>query len=253
MSLQLPFTPLGVVFDVDETILDNGHQTMGQGYHEKFRLQAVHEIGEVRNIPALQSMTIEQSTLAFKTAFEHTFSASLWNMLCMAGVRSNPLEPDETDELHMQITRRKNELYEQALRTVIQPIHRAGELIEATHALCDSKLAIASTARRVDIDTFLSVNGLDRYFLPERIFARESFTYPKPNKESFTLGFTSLGIPEHESRRVIAFEDAPNGVASAKASGLYVIALTTHYSRQELSSGKYPADMVIDSYDELFT
>jgi len=171
----------------------------------------------------------------------------------MAGVRNNPLEPDETDELHVQITARKNELYEEALHTVIRPIHRAVELIKATHSLCDGKLAIASTARRVDIDTFLAVNGLNQYFLPERIFARESLTHPKPDRESFTRGFTSLNIPEHRSHQVIAFEDAPNGVASAKASGLYVIALTTHYSRQELSSGKYPADMVIASYDELFT
>jgi len=248
---SLPFAPLGAVFDVDETILDNGHQTLGVGYHEKFRLQAIHEIGKENDIPELVEMTIEDSMVAFRTAFEHTFSASLWNMLCMAGVRNNQNEINELDPLHLAITVRKNQLYKQALKSEILPIAGAKKLISSMYLLCDGHLAISSTALRIDIDTFLQANDLDKYFTSERIFSLEDLTHAKPHKESFIKGFLSLGLPESARKNVIAFEDAPNGVISAKKAGLYTVAITTHFSKDELMSATHTPDLVIDRYSEL--
>lgn len=239
------------MFDVDETILDNGHQTNGRGYHEAFRRQAVIEIGKERNIPALTSVTYEQSTQAFRTAHEHTFSASLWNLLCMVGVRENPLAIDLNDELMMLITKRKNQLYFEALTSAIRPIEFASELLATIHMYCGEHMSIASTARRVDIDRFLDVNNFAQYFAPNKIISVESIAQPKPHPEAFSKAFRMLGLSPSAASQTIAFEDAPNGVASAKQSGLYTVALTTHYSRDELASAKYAPDLIIDSYREI--
>lgn len=252
MTLKLPIDPIGAVFDVDETILDNGHQTLGVGFHEKLRLQAVHEIAYEQGINELKDLTLEDSTVAFRTAFQHTFTASLWNMFCMAGIRKNPTQINEADALLVKVTERKNDLYLEALKNEIIPIENAEKLIKLMYELTDGLVAIASTARRIDIDTFLITHALDQYFLPDRIISIENVSSPKPDPESFTLGFRSLGIPEDKRARVVAFEDAPKGVASAKQSGLYTIAITTHFTREELMSSEYPPDMVIDGYQELF-
>jgi len=239
------------VFDIDETLLDNGHQQNGRGYHEEFRRQAVVEIGKQRKIPALASVTYEQSAIAFRTAHQHTFAASLWNLLCMTGVRKNPLAIDEQDELMIAITDRKNQLYSEALESVIRPIPFASELIKTIHEYCGDKMSIASTACRVDIDKFLEVNQFSRYFAATSIVSLESITRPKPDPEAFSKAFRMLGLPPSAAAQTIAFEDAPNGVASAKQSGLYTVALTTHYSRDELADAEFAPDRIIDSYQEI--
>lgn len=246
-----PFQPVGAIFDIDETILDNGHETRGKGYHEQFRLQAAHEIGREQNLPGLAKLTYEDSLNAFRTAHEHTFAASLWNMLCMAGLRQDSTKVDESDALHKAITDRKNELYQQALKSEIQMIKDADRLIAAMNALTNGTLAIASAARRIDIDTFLQTNDIEKYFLPERIISLENVTNAKPHPQAFDLAFKSLNISNVDRAKTLAFEDAPKGVASAKQAGLFTVAITTQFSRDELSSGDYPADMVINRFTEL--
>jgi beta-phosphoglucomutase-like phosphatase (HAD superfamily) len=54
-------------------------------------------------------------------------------------------------------------------------------------------------------------------------------------------------------RYVVAFEDDPRGIMSAKAAGLYTCAITTCYSRQLLAELEVPPDLIADSFAQFAT
>ncbi len=87
-------------------------------------------------------------------------------------------------------------------------------------------------------------------FPSNRVKTKESITHPKPNPEVFNLAFDSLGLPESDRAAVYAFEDDPRGIMAARAAGLYVCAITTLYTRDDLMSLQIPPHVVADTYEE---
>ncbi|HEY4160587.1 MAG TPA: HAD family phosphatase [Candidatus Saccharimonadales bacterium] len=243
----------GAVFDVDETLLDTGSDLRTNpkgGLHERARLQATLEAGQRHHIPELLSLTMEESTRAFLEAPVHTLEATIWHVLYTKGVVATD-KAELGDPLLQEIATRKDELFEDLLRNEGKPYPGA---VDFVHWLSGNglqgRLAIASSAIRRDIDIFLEMTGLDKYFPPERIISKADITHAKPNPEAFDKAFLTLELLESDRGRVLAFEDNPRGIMSAKAAGLFTCAITTVLPREELAALTVPPDLIAASYDE---
>ncbi len=214
-----------VIFDVDDTLLDNHGDGSGIGLHEDSRLRSAHEVGRRHGSLGLQRLTPEQARQAFLDAPVHTLEASVWGMLFMAGeVVSQEIEPNHP--LLTEIMRMKEDLHEQVLRTRGREVPGACEFVRALAARgFEGRMAIASTANRRDIRVFLEMMNLGEYFPEERIISREQLEHPKPHPDAYNRAFAALSLAEGERDRVLAIEDDPRGVMSAKAVVVRLAAL----------------------------
>ena len=110
--------------------------------------------------------------------------------------------------------------------------------------------AAASGAQRDDVWAFLRMTKLDTLFEEQRVITRQDFTHAKPNPESFEAAFGTLGLADEDRAQVLAFEDDPKGVVSAKAAGLYVCGITSRYDAGGLARDGSAPDLVRGSYVE---
>jgi beta-phosphoglucomutase-like phosphatase (HAD superfamily) len=234
---MIDFEVKGVIFDVDDTILDNKMGIPGQqGLHERSRLAAVHEIGKRRGISVLEHMSIEDNKDAFASAPIHTIESAVWNMFVKAGIASSEIM-DEHDPILLEIIQLKDIFHKDVLLEFGEEVPGAVRFIRTlAKAGLENKLAIASTAIRRDVDLFLSKVGLHDLFPNGRIKTKEDITHPKP--------------PESDRVSVCAFEDDPRGIMAARAAGLYVCAIATRFGVDELMSLKVPPHMAANSYAE---
>jgi beta-phosphoglucomutase-like phosphatase (HAD superfamily) len=146
----------------------------------------------------------------------------------------------------------KNRTYGELLAQFGVPYVGAVEFVKdlsAQYNLADYN-AIASTATGVDVRTFLGMTGLKSLFPDNHIIALEDVTHPKPHPEAFDKAFLSLNLPDEARPNVLAFEDDPRGMLSAKKAGLTVCAITTRYSRKFLNSIEIRPDFIADSFAE---
>ncbi|MGW0229044.1 HAD-IA family hydrolase [Actinopolymorpha singaporensis] len=74
--------------------------------------------------------------------------------------------------------------------------------------------------------------------VPDTLVSADDVRNGKPDPEPYLLGAKRLGIPPE---RCVVVEDAPAGLAAARAAGMATIAVTTHYERAELD-----ADLVVE-------
>jgi len=238
------------IFDVDDTLLDNKPRDPAQRLHARSRLAAVQAVGERRGIQELGMITTQQNLDAWTYASEHTVEAAVWNILRLAGLVTGD-EANYRNELLMEIAALKHELHEHILRTEGREVPGATKFVRA---LADNgfagSLAVASTATRPEIDIFFAMTGLDQFFPGDRIIAGEDVIHPKPHKEAFDSAFRTFGLPDSDRRRVLAFDEHPRGIASARAAGLYVCSITTAFDRQDLVRLPNPPDFIADSYAE---
>jgi HAD superfamily hydrolase (TIGR01509 family) len=248
--MTIPATFAGAIFDVDETLLDTNVKDPVNGLHELARLQATHEAGRRHHIPELMALTPEDNYRAFHTAPVHTLESAVWNTLVMLGVESTQVI-DPHNKLFREIVDRKDELFEKVLAEQGKPVPGA---IHFIHALgnygLQGKMAIASTARRQDIITFVNMIHAEAYFPPERIISKSEVTHAKPNPEAFNKAFDLLGLPGSERGNVLAFEDNPRGVMSAKAAGLFTCAIATVHTPENLLNQPVAPDLVADTFAE---
>lgn len=238
----------GAIFDVDDTLLDNRPGAPGQSLHERTRLQAIQEVGVRYGIPELVGVTVRENLDAFLTAPIHSLPAAVWNYLHMKGLVSTP-EIEPANKLFREIVDRKNELHLNIMRREAVPVDGAVDFVRSLAANgLESYLAIASSAIRPEVDLFLSLTGLERYFSDSHRKTFETVAHTKPHPEVYNLAFASLGLPEVARSSVLAFEDDPRGIMSAKAAGLRVCAITTRYPKAELQALEVAPDLVADSF-----
>ena len=244
------FTPSGAIFDFDGTLLSNEIEAGKLGTHERLRLEAVQEIGRKYGLAALITATGEQSRLAFETVQVTAFANVLWNMLCILGVRHNPDEPDFGDPLMVEITNLKDQRYQQYLGRSAVEVPGSTEFVRHMASVVDGYIAIGSSARRDDIETYLATKQLSNLLPTRRITSIENVTRTKPDPEVYIRALETLDLPKHLHDRVCVFEDDPRGIMAAKAAGLYACAITTRYSKTQLLSLEVKPDIVADSYEE---
>ena len=116
-------------------------------------------------------------------------------------------------------------LYDEAVLRILQqprpPSHGVVQLIARTRDL-GMRLALASSSRRLWIDATLRSIGLANTF--ELIVSGDDVEHSKPDPEIYLLAGSRLDLPPE---RCLAIEDSPNGVKSALAAGMPVVAVRT--------------------------
>lgn len=240
----------GAIFDVDDTLLDNQPGQPGMGLHERSRLAAFQFVGKKYDIVELANITVEENLIAFNTAPVHSLYSAVWNHLWRSGlVDSEVMSPGHA--LLEEIVAKKNELHVDVLQNEAREVPGSTKFIHQLAASgLEGEMAVASSAIRRDIDTYFKKMDLEKFFPSEKIKSFESATHVKPNPELFNLAFDSLHLDESDRRFVLAFEDDPRGIMAAKTAGLYVCAITTRFSKQELNNLEVPPDVAADSYLE---
>ena len=247
---KVDFNIKGAIFDVDDTLLDNKPGNPGYGLHERARLAAAREAGERYSIKPLKNLSIEDNLEAFMSAPVHTLDAAVWNILLMTGQVDNEVM-DKDNILLQEIISRKDELYKDILLNEGEEVPGAVDFVQKLAASgIENSLAIASTAIRRDVDIFLGKVGLASLFPDQHIKTKESITHPKPNPEVFNLAFTALELSEEDRIKVCAFEDDPRGVMAAREAGLYVCAIGTRYTPEQMMSLAVPPHIAFATYSE---
>lgn len=146
--------------------------------------------------------------------------------------------PDRVDEL---ATRKKAVFADLLPRIAFLPGAKA--LILALHR-ASVPLAIASGARRHEIETLLATQDLLRAF--RGIVSADDVDNFKPHPEPYLRGRSIIGAAE-SAEGVVAFEDSMPGMAAARAANLRVIGVSNSHPREKLGL----AHRVVDSLEEL--
>lgn len=105
------------------------------------------------------------------------------------------------------------------------------------------KIAVASSASQKRIITILKIINLSDKF--EVIISADHIKNSKPHPEIYLIAAKTLNV---DPKDCIAIEDATNGVKSAKAAGMKVIAYKDpQHNMQDLSE----ADVVVKHFEEI--
>jgi len=102
-----------------------------------------------------------------------------------------------------------------------------------------SRLAVVSGAVRSEVDMVLRAAGLDVF---EVIVSVEDVRRGKPDPEGYLLALRRLGLAAADA---VAIEDAPPGIAAAKAAGLSCVAVLGTAPRERLGQ----ADEIVPRLD----
>ena len=240
---------IAAIFDLDDTLLDN--RVEGGTIHELSRYQAIIDSAKQRNIKQLLTTTHQENIEAYATAKENSVVGAVWNLMYKKGLVGSE-DIDYNNELLHAIATQKHTLHAAVLRKEGKPVEGAVKFIEYLSANGLTRLAIASSAIRRDIDIFLSeITHLKKYFPDKQIISIESITpgCAKPHPEVFLKAFASLGLDELQKPDVLVVEDDPRGIMAAKRAGLYAAGITTRINRAKLQDAG--ADIVVDTYSEL--
>lgn len=82
------------------------------------------------------------------------------------------------------------------------------------------KLAIASSSEGPWVETHLADRGLRHWF--DAVIVRTAAIPAKPKPDLYLLALAALGVRAGEA---VAFEDSMNGIAAAKAAGIFTVAV----------------------------
>jgi HAD superfamily hydrolase (TIGR01509 family) len=120
----------------------------------------------------------------------------------------------------------------------LKPYPGVLELIDAGMSRKDFSLAIATSSTRAKSQAVLEATGIP--YQQMVYITGDAVTHKKPHPELFLTAASRLNRrPEH----CAVIEDAPDGVAAAKAAGCKCIAVTNSTGAENLAE----ADMVVDS------
>ena len=147
--------------------------------------------------------------------------------------------PDPPREISADVVRRLEEVYRKRL-PLIDGAHEAVERLAARWPL-----GLASSSNREVIDLVLDLSGLARFF--RVTVSSEEVPRGKPEPDVYLEAARGLGVPPE---RCAAVEDSHNGIPSAKAAGMRVIAIPNqHYPPGEETLAL--ADVTLSSLAEL--
>jgi beta-phosphoglucomutase len=144
-----------------------------------------------------------------------------------------------------QLMSRKASAFRHIAGSGMKPYPGVAELIRALSG--NLPLALCSGAVRSDISPILE--RLDLSIAFDAIVTADDVVVSKPDPESYrlTLRKLSSAYPDREilPESCLAIEDTPAGIASAKAAGIPVLAVTNSYPAERLSD----AGFIVDSLE----
>jgi HAD superfamily hydrolase (TIGR01509 family) len=204
-----------VVFDLDGVLLDS------EEIWNRAREELAHERGGRWHDQAQRDMM--------------GMSSTEWSRY-MADVIGLPEPPEE---INREVVRRLTELY----REELPAIPGAREAIERLAARWP--LGLASSSNRELIDLVLELLGVEHLFTAT--VSSEEVARGKPAPDVYLEAARRLGV---DPTRAAAVEDSHNGILSAKAAGMRVIAIpNAHFPPDE--DALREADVVLESLAEL--
>ena len=116
-------------------------------------------------------------------------------------------------------------------RLILEHYRQASEISEGVNWLIGElkarglRLAVASSSRTEWVETCLAALDLRRHF--DAIVTGDMVTRSKPDPEIF---LTAAALVRTQPQDCLAFEDAPKGVAAARAAGMFTVAVATPYT-----------------------
>ncbi len=147
---------------------------------------------------------------------------------------------ESPDAINAEVVRRMLERYRLGLPVVPGAVEAVRRLQEAGLAL-----AVASSSNRALIDTVLETIGVADAF--SATVSSEEVARGKPAPDVYVEAARRLGV---EAADCAAVEDSENGIRSAAAAGMRVLALpSAHYPPSAEALGL--VDVVLQSLDEL--
>jgi beta-phosphoglucomutase len=194
--------PLGVIFDVDGVLIDSY-----AAHFESWR-RLGREVG------------FEMSEQQFVQTFGRTSREVIREFL--------PLLATSADRV-AALDDRKEELYREIIAADFPAMDGAGELIDALSA-AGFRLAVGSSGPPPNVQ--LVLDHLARRDKFRGVVTGVDVTRGKPDPQVFLLAAERLGL---SPARCVVVEDAPAGVAAAKAAGARCLGLA--------SSGHDPAEL----------
>ncbi|HWB56858.1 MAG TPA: HAD family phosphatase [Gaiellaceae bacterium] len=179
-----------VVFDLDGVIVDSEH------VWDEIRRELAEERGGRWNDDASRDMM--------------GMSSVEWSryMHDVIGLREPP------EEINAEVVRRLEDRYREHLPL----LPGATDVVESLAARWP--LGLASSSNREIIDLVLAVSGLDRLF--RATVSSEEVPRGKPSPDVYLEAARKLGAA---ADRCAAIEDSENGILSAKAAGMRVLAV----------------------------
>ena len=147
--------------------------------------------------------------------------------------------PDSPDEIADEVVLRISELYRRELPLIdgaVEAVRRIG---------ARWPLGIASSSNRPLIDLFLELTGTDGLF--QATVSSEEVAAGKPSPDVYLEAAARLGVP---ADRCVAIEDSENGLRSAAAAGMGVVAIPNRVFAPGAEALSL-AEVVLDSPAEL--
>jgi len=144
-----------------------------------------------------------------------------------------PLPPEE----ERRLAERKEEIFRSLIAGRVKALPGVLELVGRA-AGRGIPQAIVSSTPRANVELIQQALGLRGAFAV--LVSEEDVSRGKPDPEGFLLAASRLGVPP---QRCTVIEDAPEGVAAAKAAGMRCLAVATTRPPEQLSQ----ADLVLPS------
>lgn len=141
------------------------------------------------------------------------------------------------------VERRKENFFRLLAESPLPAMDGVLELVEAGREDPQVKLAIATSGNKDKQFHVVRGAGLQLDWF-DVIITGDQVTRKKPDPQIYQLAAQQLGLPPD---RCVVFEDAPAGVAAAKAAGMKCVAVTSSVDAGLLQG----ADRVVDSLAEL--
>jgi beta-phosphoglucomutase len=198
--------PWGVIFDMDGVLVDSA-----DAHWRSWELLAAQEGKAVS-----------------KDQFAATFGRQNRDIVPMF---FSPVSPHRLTEL----ADRKEAIYRDLIRAQPPLVKGASKLVHDLHR-AGVALAVGSSGPRANIELVLEALGVRG--LGIAIVSSQDVTRGKPDPQVFQIACRRLALP---AARCVVIEDAPVGVAAARAAGTRCVAIRMHYPGQALAA----ADLIV--------
>lgn len=142
-------------------------------------------------------------------------------------------------ELH-RLAEEKEQIYRDLVRQKPPLVPGAAELIRELED-AGAKLAIGSSGPRTNIELVVAALGVGDCL--DAVICAEDVTRGKPDPQVFSLAATRLNLA---TNRCVVVEDAPAGVAAAKAAGAKCAAVMMHHDRAALRDADHIVQRLAD-------
>jgi beta-phosphoglucomutase len=149
--------------------------------------------------------------------------------------------PNLADDKVEELGRKKEAYYRELVREQVKPALGLLPLLRELKGR-GFKVAVGTSAPRENIELVLGVLGITEEM--DAVVGGADVARGKPAPDTFLLAAERCGVPPE---RCLVIEDAPAGLAAARAAGMRCIGVTGTSPREALSD----ADLVVDSLTEV--